>query len=63
MKTTKVLGFLAALMLMISVTSCGPTYYTNRNTPHYGRRHYGPPPRPYNGNRGYGYGHYGRPGW
>ncbi|WP_461107769.1 hypothetical protein [Spirosoma koreense] len=60
MKTSKLIGFLTALMLLVSVSSC-TTYYTNRR-PAYGR-HYGyrrpvpppPAPRPYGG--------YGRHGW
>jgi uncharacterized membrane protein len=61
MKTSKIIGFLTALVLMVSVTSCAPAYYGgNRYGNSYGRRHYGPPPRPrpYSGNYGYG-----RPGW
>ncbi|WP_461126325.1 hypothetical protein [Spirosoma aerophilum] len=63
MKTSKMLGYIVALLLLISVSSCGPTYYTNRSVNSYGRRHHGPPPRPYGGYRGYGYGNYGRSGW
>ncbi len=61
MKTSKLLGLLIAFIMLISVSSCGPTYYNSRPRAYAGRRHYSPPrpaPRPYGGNYGYG-----RPGW
>ena len=57
MKTSKLLGFLIALLVIISVSSCGPTYYNTRNAGYSTRRHAGPPPRPYGGRRGYDHAH------
>ncbi|WP_338873424.1 hypothetical protein WBJ53_30500 [Spirosoma sp. SC4-14] len=60
MKTQKLLGYVAALLLIIAVAGCGPAYYsTNRygyggrynHHHHYNRYNHPAPPRP---NGGYG---------
>lgn len=56
MKAHKLLGFFAALLLMVSVAGCAPSFYSTnrygnggRYARHHDRYHRPAPPRPYGG--------------
>jgi len=59
MKATRMIPFLAAILMVISLASCGPTYVNGRSGYYGTRPYYGYGARPYNGY--YGGSYYRRP--